>query len=188
MPGLIEKLRQQWLDARDGEGPVSRNSPEIRGCDPLAYPRLFTHNYGFEFVVLPDRVFQFFEWGHTWRTIWTDGRELPEDPPIQRWMGWNVGHWEGDTFVIESNGFDARAWVSDEMRIEERYRRVDYGTLEVELRLNDPKTYTGPFVSRGTIELVPAAELWEYFCVPSEERLFDELIHLPVSRGGIDPE
>ena len=74
------------------------------------------------------------------------------------------------------------------MRIEERYRRVDYSTLEVELRLSDPKTYTEPFVSKGTIELVPAAELWEYFCVPSDEQLFDELIHLPMSRGGIDTE
>jgi len=172
---------QQWLDARDGVRPESRNTPELRTCDPLAYPRLFSYNYGFEFVMLPDRVLQFFEWGHTWRTIWTDGRELPDEPPILHFLGWNVGHWEGDTFVIESNGFDERAWASDEMRLEERYRRVDYGTLEAELTINDPKMYTEPFVTSGTIELVPSAELWEYFCVPSDEKLFDELIHIPVS-------
>ena len=99
------------------------------------------------------------------------------------WLGWNVGHWEGDTFVIESNGFDERAWASPEMRLEERYRRVDYGTLEAELTINDPMMYTEPFVNLGYDRVVPSAELWEYFCVPSDEKLFDELIHVPVSEA-----
>ena len=63
-------------------------------CDPKGWPRLHTYNYGFEFVMLPDRVLQFFEMTHTWRTIWTDGRKLPASPPEPRWMGWNVGRWE----------------------------------------------------------------------------------------------
>ena len=177
---------QQWLEAREAAGypqlqPESRNTPGLRRCDPMGYPRFFGYNYGFEFLILPDRVLQFFEWDHTWRTIWTDGREIPEDPPMQRFLGWNVGHWEGDIFVIESAGFDERAWISDEMRIEERYQRVDYGTLAVELTINDPKAYTEPFTISSTIPLVPGAEIWESFCVPSDELEFDELIHIPVS-------
>ena len=67
------------------------------------------------------------------------------------------------------------------MRIEERYERVDYGTLAVELTINDPKAYTEPFTISSTIPLVPGAEIWESFCVPSDELVFDELIHIPVS-------
>ena len=60
-------------------------------CDPKGWPRLHTYNYGFEFVVLPDRVLQFFELTHTWRTIWTDGRKLPDETPEPRWLGWIAG-------------------------------------------------------------------------------------------------
>src|SRR5438128_1178782 len=76
------------------------------------------------------RVLQFFEYDHVWRTIYTDGRKLPTgvDP---RWYGYAVGHWEGDTLVIESAGFDDRTWLdadghphSDQMRLLERYRRT----------------------------------------------------------------
>jgi hypothetical protein len=158
-----------------GRGPGSKIN-----CDPLGWPRLYTYNYGFEFIMLPDRVIQFFEISHTFRTIWTDGRKLPDDPPEPRWMGWNVGHWEGDTFVVESNGYDERPWLdasrpdggwthSDEMRVIERYRRVDYGTLESQLTVIDPKTYKEPWVTEKAItKLVPGAELGEYYCVPSD--------------------
>src|SRR5205823_4400322 len=70
-------------------------------------------NYGIEFVMLPNRVVQFFEITHSWRTIWTDGRKLPENPPEPRWLGWNAGHWEGDTLVVESNGYDDRSWIEE---------------------------------------------------------------------------
>jgi hypothetical protein len=167
-------------------------------CDPLGWPRLYTYNYGFEFIMLPDRVLQFFELSHTWRTIWTDGRKLPQDPPEPHWMGWNVGHWEGDTFVVESNGFDDRSWLShhldndsgggwphsDEMRIVERWRRVNYATLEAEMTVTDPKTYTAPWVTtKATMILVPGAELWENFCVPSDYNEFNNRVFVPTSGG-----
>ena len=187
-PPPLTPAGEQWLAARGGEPPQSRNTPEMRGCDPLAYPRLFGYNYGMEFIMLPDRVIQFFEWGHTWRTIWTDGRQLPETPPELRWLGWSVGHWEGDTFVIESTGFDGRNWISEEMSIVERYRRLSYGEMEAELTIIDPSAYTEPW-STGwqTIALGPGAELWEYFCVPSDEGEFYELIHFPVAAETLDP-
>jgi len=165
-------------------------------CDPKGWPRLHTYNYGFEFVMLPDRVMQFFELTHTWRTIWTDGRKLPENPPELHWMGWNVGRWDGDTFVVESTGYDDRSWLtdtqpdggwphSDEMRIVERWRRVNYGTLEVQMTVTDLKTYTEPWVTpRATVALMPGAELWEEFCVPSDYTDFNNSVYLPVATGG----
>jgi len=150
-------------------------------CDPLGYPRLFAYNYGMEFSMLPDRILQFFEWGHTWRTIWMDGRKLPADPPQQRWLGYAIGHWEGDTLVVEGTGYDERSWISedrrnrtrgfahsDKMTTTERYHRTSYGNLEAEMTITDPTVFTKPWTTKGKIELRPNAELWEYFCVPSE--------------------
>jgi hypothetical protein len=162
-------------------------------CDPYGTTRLYTYNYGFEFIMLPDRVIQFFELTHTWRTIWTDGRKLPVNPPELRWLGWNVGHWEGDTFVVESTGYDDRGWIdaanpdggwvhSDEMKVVERYRRINYGTLEAQLTVIDPKIYTEPWVTpKATVPLVPGAELGEDFCIPSDYAIFNEEIFTPAS-------
>ena len=169
----------------------SEQDSSLLNCDPLGYPRQYTYNYGFEFVMLPDRVVQFFEWGHGWRTIWTDGRTLPENPPVPRWLGYAVGRWEGDAFVVESSGYDDRSWIgpspvidgrpgggwphSEDMRVVERYTRVDYGTLEAELTIYDERVYTEPWVTpMATITLVPDTELWEYYCVPSESDAFNQ--------------
>ncbi len=175
----------------------SKDPQEI--CDPMGFPRLFAFNYGFEFIQLPDRMLEFFEWGHTWRTIWTDGRKLPPNPPQDRFMGYAVGHWEADTFVVESSGFDDRSWINrdernghqrgfvhtDEMRIVERYRRLSYDLLDATLTITDPKVYTAPWVSSGRAFLFPGTELSEYFCVPSEEKDFQNLVSRPAA--GADP-
>ena len=179
--------------SQDGEWLYGQGSEKDYGlldCDPLGWPRMYTYNYGFEFIMLPDRIVQHIELEHTWRTIWTDGRELPEDPPVLNWLGWNVGHWEGDTLVIESNGYDDRSWIertraqgdqpggglphSDQMRVVERYTRTTYGTLEAELTVYDPLVYTEPIVTEtATIRLVPDTELWENMCVASEVEQFN---------------
>jgi hypothetical protein len=163
-------------------------------CDPLGYPRLFAYNYGFQFVMLPDSMLQFFEWGHTWRTIWTDGRKLPEDPPQPRWLGYAVGRWEGDTFVVEANGYDDRSWLSedrrdrrwgfphtDQLRTVERYKRTSYDTLEASITITDPKVFTRPWTTSGKIQLRPGTEIWEYFCVPSESNEYNNRLTKPAA-------
>jgi len=144
-PPLTEWGKQRHaatMGDKNAAGQFLHNKDTYKGtgtpitCDPAGWPRLHLDNYGFEFLMLPDRVLQFFEITHTWRTIWTDGRKLPEDPPEPRWMGWSVGRWEADTFVVESNGFDERSWLgesqpdggwthSDEMKVVERWRRLN---------------------------------------------------------------
>jgi hypothetical protein len=190
-----QELHEQTLGVMPANGRLlytqgSEKDYSLLNCNPLGNPRLFTYNYGFEFVMLPDRVLQFFELGHTWRTIWTDGRRLPDVAAVPNWLGWNIGHWEGDTFVIESTGFDERSWIertqsvdgmpgggyphSENMRVVERYTRATYGTLEANVTITDPAVYTAPWVTdTATIELVPGTELWEYFCVPTESDAFN---------------
>lgn len=160
-------------------------------CDPLGMPRslfLEVSIYPYEIVQTPTRVIQFFEWQHSYRTIWTDGRDSPKDPDPQ-WMGYSVGKWEGDIFVVKSLGFDERTWldhfgnpVSDDMTLEERYHRVDRDTLEVNMTINAPKAYTKPWVSeKKTLKLDTKPELEEIFCVPTEEQRFNQLVRDPGS-------
>jgi hypothetical protein len=176
----------------DGE-PISNSKDGMLICDPLGWPRWFTYNYGFEFAQLPGRTVQFLEWDHTFRTIWTDGRPLPKNPD-PRWMGYAVGRWEGNTFVIESTGFDERSWLSEnrkdrrwgwphseELRTVERYRRVNHNTLEVTLTITDPKIYTAPWVTTGNFLLNPGTELWEDFCVTSDSDYFNSKVLRPAA-------
>ena len=178
-------------DAADGSAEVSNTKDGMLVCDPLGWPRWFTYNYGFEFASLPKRVVQFIEWGHAWRDIWTDGRPLPENPE-PRWLGYSVGRWEGDTFIIESSGFDDRSWLSenreerrwgfphsDKLRTEERYRRADHNTLEATLTITDPEVYTKPWVTVDKFLMSPGTEIGEYFCVPSEFNQFNTELLAP---------
>src|SRR5690606_32550216 len=129
----------------------------IMQCNPEGYPRITFFGRPVEFFHVPGRLLMLFEWQRALREVWLDGRRLPSDPE-PAWYGYSVGRWEGDTLVIESTGFDDRAWIdiygnvfSDQMRLEERWRRVGPDRLEVVFRLEDPKTYTRPWVSNTKV-------------------------------------
>ena len=169
--------------------PALGNDPTGK-CDPLGYPRILFFGRPVEIIQLPGRVLQLFEWNRVLREIWTDGRELPKEPD-PKWLGIAVGKWEGDTFVVDSVGFDERAWIdhfgnphSEGMHLQERYHRVDRDTLEVTLTIDDPKTYTKPWVSdRKILRLQPNERIREDFCVPSEEESFNQGVRNPA--GGV---
>jgi hypothetical protein len=166
--------------------PSLSNDP-ISKCDPLGYPRVtFTLGFEseFEFIQASDgrRVLMHTQYHDNWRTIWTDGRPLPQNPP-PAWNGYSVGKWEGDTFVIESTGYDDRTWLdhfgnphSDQMHIEERWHRADPDTLELSLTITDPKIYAKPWVSDKKVFKLSKEEMYEELCVPSEEENFNEKI------------
>jgi hypothetical protein len=173
--------------------PALGNDP-MGNCDPLGLPRLlfFENNpWDFEFVQASDRVMHFFDRFHVYRMIWTDGRELPKDPD-PRWMGYSVGKWEGDTFMVDSVGFDDRSWIdhfgqphSDQMHLEERYRRADHDTLEFTMSITDPKYYTRTWTSEKKVLKWQAKKEFsdELFCVPSEEQAFNRRMRDPA--GGV---
>jgi hypothetical protein len=164
------------------------NDP-MMSCEPMGFPRILLYQaVPTEFMQVSGRVIVFHDWFHTWRTIWTDGRELPKAPE-PRWLGYSVGKWDGDTFTVESNGFDERPWIdflghpqSTEMRITERYKRIDHDTMQLNLVITDPKSYTKPWVSdTKTYTLDPNTEIGEDFCVPSEEEAYKQLMREPAA-------
>ena len=109
------------------------------------------------------------------RQIYTDGRKLPKDPGPS-WLGSSVGHWEGDTLVVETAGLNDRAWLdvsghprSEAMRMTERYRRRDVGHLDVEITFDDPKTYNKSFTINVTHLLQADTDILEYVCNENEK-------------------
>ena len=172
------------------------NDPMLQ-CEPAGYPRVMLQIYAplMRFIQLSNEVVEFFEWGHTYRDIWTDGRKPLVDPE-PTYYGYSVGQWEGDTFVVDSNGFNDRTWTdplgsphSDQMTLHEVFRRVDHDHLELLITLTDPKTYTKPWVSDTLLfDWAPKSprseneEFREDFCIYSEQTSFFKDVD-PVGAG-----
>ena len=124
--------------------------PYITSCAPFGIPRLMNHAGPFEVLQTPGRVLMLFETGNSIRQIWMDGRGHPEDLDPS-WMGHAIGHWEGDTLVVDTIGMTDKSWLdtaghphSDALHIVERIRRVDHDTLE-----NTQGLLAVQFFSRG---------------------------------------
>jgi len=105
-----------------------------------------------------------------YRTIFTDGRELPKDPN-PTWLGYSVGHWEKDTLVVDTAGFNDKSWLDVEghphteaLRITERFHRRDFGHMDLDVTIDDPKTFTRPFSLKIPKTLAPDTELLETIC------------------------
>jgi hypothetical protein len=106
----------------------------------------------------------------TYRQIWMDGRALEPDPNPS-WMGYSVGRWDGDTLVVDSLGFHAGTWLdrdghphTEKLRLTERYRRPNFGTLDIEVTLSDPETYKRPWTVKGSATFAADTEMIEWVC------------------------
>jgi hypothetical protein len=113
----------------------------------------------------------------TYRQVFMDGRTL-ETSPNPSWMGYSVGHWEQDTLVVESVGFNDRTWLdtsghphTEALRTTERYRRRNFGNLDLEVTFQDPTVYARPWTVTVRAELAPDTELIEYVCNESKSDL-----------------
>jgi hypothetical protein len=148
-----------------------------------------TGAYPMEFVQTKDRLIELFDFFYVHRTIYLDGRKLPDDPE-PTWYGYSVGRWEGNALVVETSGFNDESWLdsdghphSDQMQLEERFQRVDHDTIEARMTLTDPKAYTAPLVSRATTwKLTPKQAMREDLCAPSDELRYKEEVREPAAR------
>lgn len=142
--------RRRAIQQGDGNDPQGT-------CNPLGVTRAVIYPQENEFVMTGDRILQHFSQTNAWRSIWMDDREVPEidDLAWPLWYGYSVGRWEGDTLVVDTIGQDDRVWVdqygypiSDQARLEERYRRISHSVLQLDMVITDPKYYKEPWISQ----------------------------------------
>jgi hypothetical protein len=151
--------------------------------DPAAYcvpgmPKLVYLPYPYKIYQLPGVTVILYEGFTTFRQIFTDGRELPKDPQPS-WIGYSVGKWDGDTFVVDTIGINERTWMdnagrphSEALHTIERYRRRTFGTMDVTLTIDDPKTYARPWtVDLSPSRIIVGQDLIEYICTENNRDL-----------------
>jgi hypothetical protein len=139
-------------------------------CLPSGYPEKDAVTSPWKIVQTPGLVIILYESRTIFRQIFTDGRKLPVDPN-PNWQGYSIGHWDGDTLVVETAGTNGKAWmdtnghpVTDALKLTERFHRRDMGHLDLEITIDDPKAYTKPWTVKQVANLQPDTELLEYIC------------------------
>lgn len=127
-------------------------------------------NLPLRIIQTPGLIAVLYEYQTIYRQIFTDGRALPTDAN-PTWMGYSAGAWNGDTLVVTTVGYNDRTSLdlaghphTEALRMTERYRRVDYGHIELQLTFDDPKAYTRPWSQTARFDLMPEGDLIEYVC------------------------
>ena len=163
---------QPWakdlVKARQSEQRV--NDPMSR-CIPIGPIRLHTWNGPRKLVQTPGLLIVMNEPDTSYRQIFTDGRPLPAKDADPWWYGYSVGRWEDDTLVVETTGFRDDGWLdiignplTNAGRMTERFRRPNFGALEIDITIDDPKAYTKPFTVRVSQRIMLDTELIEFIC------------------------
>jgi hypothetical protein len=155
------------------KGNDNKDNPDA-ACEPLGLTQLHMHPQPRKIIQTPREIVVLYEANGNTRQILTDGRPLPKNDPTPWWYGYSVGHWDGDTLVVETTGFRDDVWLDVEGspltstgKMTERWRRVKFGLMQIDITIEDPKAYTRPFTVRVNHQLMPDSELMEFVC---EER------------------
>jgi hypothetical protein len=158
------QLRAQRLAAH------SKDHPDAH-CLPLNAVQLHSHPQPRKIIQTPNEVLILYEANDGIRQIFMDGRPLPGDDPEPWWYGYSIGKWDGDTLVVQTSNFRDMGWIDEEGtpitssgRLTERFRRLNYGTLEIEITVDDSKTFTRPWSFKLQQRLMPDTELIEFVC------------------------
>jgi hypothetical protein len=176
-PSKMLPAAQKEYDARMENH--MKDDPKIR-CLPNGVPHANTEPYPFEIIHLPDKTLMLYEMYYLRRQIFTDGREFPKDMKefAPTWMGYSIGKWEGDEFVVHTTGFNNKVWPidmgghpsSDALHVYERFKRIDFGHLDIQVTIEDPKTYESPWTQTVRYTLLPDTDLLEFVCEGDRDR------------------
>lgn len=166
-PWAAELFQQRLQDQ-------GRSSP-LAYCKPSGVPMFVTVPLPYKIVQTPDLILMLHEENADFRQIFMDGRKPVEDA-LPRWLGYSTGRWDGDDLVVTTTGITEHSWLdgmghphTEQLRVTERFRRLDLGHLEVEVTLDDPGAYTKPITYTVSATLLPDQDLLEYFCTEDEK-------------------
>ena len=166
---------QEWALALTNyrAGPMNLASEPYARCKPAPGPRQIMSPYGFEIVDVPElqRIYILTTSNAmTWRVIYMDGREHPDDL-LPSYFGHSVGHWEGDVLVVDTVGLNEKSWTTrdglpttEQAHLIERYSRPNYSNLIYEVTTDDPGAYDAPWTSGYVIGWNEGEELFEFIC------------------------
>ncbi|HEY4359982.1 MAG TPA: hypothetical protein VGN17_03390 [Bryobacteraceae bacterium] len=201
--GLGESINSKYFrdilsDFKPGEEPLTpagreilrqHGEPGVVGpsqiCLPDGVPHADLLPEPFKIIQTPGEILFLYEVETIFRQIFTDGRKFPTDPS-PTWLGYSIGKWEGDTLVVDTMGFNDLSWLdarghghSQDMRVEERFHRRDFGHMEVTATVTDPKTFTKPITVSFVEELLPDTDVFEHICAEDEK----DAAHVPGRTG-----
>jgi hypothetical protein len=182
-----------WAAAIQAERQARNHVDDPYGyCMPPGVPRIDYSGGPFKIMETPQLTAFLYETlvGMMFRQVFTDGRPLPTDPE-PNWLGYSVGRWDGDTFVVETVGLKDAGWLdtqkghpnSDALHLTERFTRTDFGHMELTIRIDDPKAYLKPWSVRTKLNLMPDTELLEAFCDSQEKTM----AHRQIEPAPVDP-
>jgi hypothetical protein len=144
-------------------------------CLPISIVQLHSHPLPRKILQVPGLIAILYEKNLEYRQIFTDGRPLPVDPDPS-WRGYSSGRWEGDTLVVQTSGFRDGLWadsegtpLTDGAKVTERFRRPNFGTLEIDVTVDDPKAFTNPWTVKIRNQIKLDTDLLEYVCLENEQ-------------------
>ena len=168
-------LRSELRAEYEKRAAVALTTPPPALCAPPVVPLVDSLPSPFKIVQTPKLTLMLFESDTIFRQIFTDGRKHPDDPQPS-WLGYSVGKWQGDSLVVETVGLIPFGPLdtfghphSETMRVTEQFHRRDFGHMDVQVTIDDPKTYTKPFTYKIGMYLLPDTDLLENFCVEDEK-------------------
>jgi len=168
-------LRPEFRDAYQKQAAVALTAPPPAFCTPSPTPWVDSFPSPFKIVQTPKLTLMLVESDTDFRQIFMDGRKLPDDPQPS-WLGYSVGKWEGDSLVVDTVGLIPFSPLdifghphSEALRVTERFHRRDFGHMDLQVTIDDPKTYSKAFTYKINLLLLPDTDLLENFCVENEK-------------------
>jgi hypothetical protein len=167
---------QPWLAAlvKKRTAEDAKDDPHVR-CLPDTFIRAYGLPHLLKFVQTPGLLVMLNEMNAGYRQVYMDGRPLPADP-VPNWQGYSTARWEGDTLVVDSNGFRDDIWIdwngsviTEAAKVRERIRRPDFGRLEIEITVDDPKAYTKPWTVPLRMRFATDTDLVDEICLENEQ-------------------
>jgi hypothetical protein len=168
--------------------PIAEINDPFDICDPIGFPRIVLFNLrAVQIVQTRNQVLMLYQNTRTFRTIWTDGREIPKEITEPRWFGYSVGTWvDPTTLVVTTTGLEESTWIdnvgrphSDQLVVEETYHRADEFNIDLTVKITDPVMYTQPWYPLKNFRLgmnSPDFDIREMICSVSQQALFNQLL------------